>query len=97
MKGDKKFMTFRFNSVLIRFLTLLFIFLNLGLQTTPLSHDHMTKTMMAQTYCHVILLLFFSVSEPIPNLRYHSPVPLPSPHFHIEKMSPYKVLKWKYV
>ena len=39
MQGNKKFMTFRFNSVLTRFQTLLFIFVSLGLQSTHLSHD----------------------------------------------------------
>ena len=38
-KGNKKFMMFRFSSVLIRFLTFLFIFVSLGLQTTHLSYD----------------------------------------------------------
>ena len=30
----------------------------------------------------------FSVPEPIPNLKYHSLLPLPSPYFHIENRSP---------
>ena len=38
-KGNRKFMTFRFSSVLIRFLTFLFIFVSIGLQTTHLSYD----------------------------------------------------------
>ena len=70
---------------LIRFLKLLFIFVSLGLQAASLSHDKNDVTNLLS--CDV-LLLYFSVSEPIPNLRHHSPLPLPSP---------YKVLKWKYV
>ena len=73
-KGNKKFM-FRFSSVLIRFLTFLFIFVSLGLQTAHLSYDKNDVTI----FCHVILLLYFSVSEPIPNLRYHFLLPHPSP------------------
>ena len=65
-KGNKKFMMFRFSSVLIRFLTFLFIFVSLGLQTAHLSYDKHDVT----NFCHMILLLYFSVSEPIPNLRY---------------------------
>ena len=57
---------------------------------------HMTKTML-QTFCHVILLPYFSVSEPIPNLSYHSPLPLLLLYLYIENRSPYKVLKWKYM
>ena len=33
---------------------------------------HMAKMMMSQIFCHVILLLYVSLSEPIPILRYHS-------------------------
>ena len=57
---------------LVRFLTFLSIFVSLGLQTTHLSYDKNDVT----SFCNVILLLYFSVSEPIPNLRYHSPLPL---------------------
>ena len=74
-KGNKKFMMFRFSSVLIRFLTFLFIFVSLGLQTAHLSYDKNDVT----NFCHVILLLYFSVSEPIPNLRYHFLLPHLSP------------------
>ena len=74
-KGNKKFMMFRFSSVLIRFLTLLFIFVSLGFQTAHLSYDKNDVT----NFCHVILLLYFSVSEPIPNLRYHFLLPHLSP------------------
>ena len=73
-KGNTKFMMFRFSSVLIWFLTFLFKFVSLGLQTAHLSYD---KNDVAN-FRHVMLLLCFSVSEPIPNLRYHSLLPHPS-------------------
>ena len=93
MKGNKKFMTFRFNSVLIWFLTLLFIFVNLGLQTTHLSHD---KNDVPNLLSYDITLIFFSVRT-YAKLEISLPLPLPSPYFHIENRSPYIVVKWKYV
>ena len=75
MNGNKKFMTFRFNSVLIRFPKLLSIFVSLGMQTTHLSHDKNDTTNLLS--CD-ITPIFFS-AEPIPNLRYHSPSHSPLP------------------
>ena len=93
MKGNKKFMTFRFNSLLIRFLTLLFIFVNLGLQTKHVSHNKNDVTNLLS--CD-ITPIFFSVRT-YTKLKISLPLPLPSPYFHIENRSPYIVLKWKYV
>ena len=56
-KGNKKFM-FRFSSVLIRFLTFLFIFVSLGLQTTHLSYD---KNVVTNLLSCDITPIFFSV------------------------------------
>ena len=56
--GNKKFMTFRFSSVLIRFLTFLFIFVSLGLQTTHLSYD---KNDVTNILSCDITPIFFSV------------------------------------
>ena len=78
MKGNERFMTFRFNSVLIRFLTLLFIFVSLDLQTTPLSHDKKDVTNLLS--CDVTPI-FFSVRTytklEIP-LRHPTPLALQS-------------------
>ena len=51
-------MTFRFSSVLIRFLTFLFIFVSLGLQTTHLSYD---KNDVTNILSCDITPIFFSV------------------------------------
>ena len=79
MKGNKKFMTFRFNSVLIRFLTLLSIFVSLGMQTTHLSHDKNDTTNLLS---FDITPIFFSVRT-YTKLEISLPLPLPSPYFHI--------------
>ena len=57
-KGNRKFMTFRFSSVLIRFLTFLFIFVSIGLQTTHLSYD---KNDVKNILWCDITSIFFSV------------------------------------
>ena len=72
MKGNKKFMTFRFNSVLIRFLTLLFIFVSLGLQTTHFSHDKNDVTNLLS--CN-ITSIFFSVRT---DTKLEVPLPPPT-------------------
>ena len=95
MKGNKKFMTFRFNSLLIRFLTLLFIFVNFGLQTKHLSHNKNDVTNLLS--CDITPIFFSVRTYTKLKISLPLPVPLPSPYFHIENRSPYIVLKWKYV
>ena len=73
MKGSKRFMTFRFNSVLIRFLTLLFIFVSLGLQTTLLPHD---KNDVTNLLSSDITPIFFSVRT---YTKLEIPLPPPTP------------------
>ena len=72
-KGNKKYMTFRFSSVLIRFLTFLFIFASLGLQTTHLSYD---KNDVTNILSCDITLIFFSVRT-YTKLEISLPAPTP--------------------
>ena len=89
MAGNKKFLTFRFISILIRFLTLLFIFVNLGLQTTHVSHD---KSDVTNLLLCDITPTFFSVRT-YTKLEISLPLPILMPYVHIENRSPYIVLK----
>ena len=72
-------------------MTLLFIFVSLCQQTT---HCIMTKTMMSQIFCHVILHRYISVPNPIPQTR---DITTPSPYLHVENRSPFKGVKRKCV
>ena len=81
MKGNKKFMKFRFNSVLIRFLTVLLIFASLVLQTTHLSHEKNDVTTLLSSD---ITPIFFSVRT---YMKLKIPLSLPLPWTN-------KLLKW---